>query len=211
MLCREKPCGKSSPSVPSLRGSTETSIAAKQLWSRFKAGRGLCSPAAFCSPAQHCRALMRNLLCNAKKLLQNADLGWFSSSQGEEPAHRIPHQCSHHRARDGQAAERRTMPFTEATLSGLAARFFPFSWYWGCGIPLWVPAVSGPISSPHFWGDPQDAAVPYSPPAMHWDPQQAAPGPILLNSALSNSLGLSYWKLLQFPACLEKMTAANPN
>lgn len=28
----------SSPSVPTLRGSTETSIAAKQLWSRFKAG-----------------------------------------------------------------------------------------------------------------------------------------------------------------------------
>lgn len=41
--------------------------------------------------------------------------------------------------------------------------------------------------------------------------RRRAVGIIRFNFALSNFLGSFYWKLLQFSAWLEKMTAANPN
>lgn len=153
--------------------------------------------------------------------------GWFNSSQGavqtselkscktkwlnaEELHVGFQHRCSHRRASDGRAAQIRTMPFTEATLCGLATHFFPFSWYWGCRMSLWVPTVSSPVSSPYFWGDPRHAAVPHSPPAMHWDPQRAAPGPILLNSTLSKLPWLVLLETFTIPCLPGKDDCSKP-
>lgn len=133
-------------------------------------------------------------------------------------------------ARDGRKTDSRMMPFMEIVFCGLATWIFPFSWYWegwtrpalvglsgtrghhGRSLP--VPSSTGSrFATPRLFGDPQEAAAPLPPMGLTGTlcEQQRALGIARCNSALSNFLGSFYWKLLQFSAWLEKMTAANPN